>query len=105
MSAVAALLWVLAAGAVAKPCDDMAAERAALMQAASGDVHFADIAAELERRSGAPLAAGLRLEESPHEAAAALADRLEAFCAGARASGHAALRAGDREHLAEILDR
>lgn len=103
--AALALGWAGTAGAGVNPCDDVAAERAALLQAASGDAHFADIAGALERRCEAPLAAGLELEGPASEAAVALADRLEAFCDRAQASGREAIRPGDREHLAEILGR
>ncbi|HYV46339.1 MAG TPA: DUF4129 domain-containing protein [Myxococcaceae bacterium] len=87
------------------PCDDVPGERAALEQAVKGEVHFSYIASALEERCGAPLAAGLKLDGPPAEAAEALGTRLEAFCARSRAEGRAALRVGDREHLDEILSR
>ncbi|HVE83255.1 MAG TPA: hypothetical protein VND93_10430, partial [Myxococcales bacterium] len=95
--------WLLALPA---PCDDLPGERAALARAASeNEAHFADVAAALEQRCQAPLAAGVDLEGPAAEAARELGDRLGAFCTQAGASGRPALKAGDREALAEILAR
>lgn len=105
MSAAAAMLAAVVAAGVPLPCDDVPGERAALEQAAKGEVHFSYLASALEERCGAPLAAGLKLDGPPAEAAEALGKRLEAFCARSKAEGRAALRAGDREHLDEILSR
>lgn len=91
--------------AVPAPCEDLPGERAALLRAASGDAHFGDMAASLDQRFGAPLAAGIRLDGPPEEAAAALADRLEELCARATATGIVAVRPGDREALEAILAR
>ena len=103
IAAAAMMAAVVAVGL--SPCDDVPGERAALEQAAKGEVHFSYIASALEERCGAPLAAGLKLDGPPAEAAEALGKRLEAFCARSKAEGRAALRVGDREHLDEILSR
>src|SRR3954470_2578677 len=103
---VAALVAAAAGpGSGTPPCDDVPSERAALERAASGTGHFAFVAAALEERCGAPLAAGLSLDGPSAETAVALGERLEAFCARGRASGSPALHPGDREHLGEILAR
>jgi hypothetical protein len=104
VSAAAATLAALVA-AWLPPCDDVPGERAALEQAVKGEIHFSYVAAALEERCGAPLAAGLKLDGPPAEAAEALGKRLEAFCARAKVEGRAAVRPGDREHLEEILSR
>jgi uncharacterized protein DUF4129 len=103
VSAAAMLAVLIAAGPA--PCDDVAGERAALEQAAKGEVHFSYVAGALEERCGVPLAAGLKLDGPAAEAAEALGQRLEAFCAREKVEGRAALRAGDRKHLEEIFSR